>query len=359
MDALNVYIDQLCGQSPLMLIVVKIAAVIVAAFIIWLLLRIVLSFVGKRICASSTVQFNDQFFPLLKKIVGMTVFFAAGTVIINLVNIPLLEKIFLAVFVILVAGPINGIAKVLLKFLEVHLAARTSSNLDDIVINLLGKFAGILIYITAVIIGLDILGVNVMPFVAGAGVAGVAIAFAAKDTLSNFIAGVLLLIDRPFEEGDRIEIWSAPTGSATWGDVTDIGLRATKIRTTDHIEIIIPNNEIMTRDIINYTATSSSIRVRVNIGISYDSDVATAKAAIVDIAKAIDWVQDDPPPKVVVRNFGESSVDLQLRVWIRDARKRMDTISEVTDKVKAAFDAAGIEIPYPKRDITIFNKQSK
>jgi small-conductance mechanosensitive channel len=93
------------------------------------------------------------------------------------------------------------------------------------------------------------MGFNIMPFVAGAGVAGIDIGFAANDTLSNLIAGVLLIIDRPFEVGDRIEVWSAPKNAATWGDVIDIGLRATKIRTTDNIVIVISNNEMMKRDI--------------------------------------------------------------------------------------------------------------
>jgi small-conductance mechanosensitive channel len=184
-------------------------------------------------------------------------------------------------------------------------------------------------------------------------VLGVALGFAAKDTLSNLIAGVLLIVDRPFEIGDRIEVWTAPTGSATWGDVVDIGIRATRIKTTDNIVIIIPNNEIMKRDIVNYTSITSMIRVRVNIGIAYDANLAKAKQIILDTAASLSWISKEPPPKVVVRNFGESSVDLQLRIWIQDARKRMDTISDITDKVKEAFDEKGIEIPYPKRDITI------
>jgi small conductance mechanosensitive channel len=177
--------------------------------------------------------------------------------------------------------------------------------------------------------------------------------------LSNLIAGVLLIIDRPFEIGDRIEVWTAPTGSATWGDVIDIGIRATKIKTTDNIVIIIPNNEIMKRDIINYTIISSMIRVRINIGIAYDADMAKAKKIILDVVDAVEWIAKEPEPKVMVRVFGESSVDLQVRVWIKNARKRMDTISEVTDKVKEAFDRHGIEIPYPKRDIIITHRQEK
>ena len=174
--------------------------------------------------------------------------------------------------------------------------------------------------------------------------------------MSNLIAGVLLIVDRPFEIGDRIEVWSAPAGSATWGDVVDIGLRATKIKTTDNIVIIIPNNEIMKRDIVNYTIVSTKIRVRVNIGVAYDADIEKAKDLINNVARTLPWVSKEPPSKVIVKNFGESSVDLQLRVWIDDARKRMDTISNITDKVKETFDKHGIEIPYPKRDITIISK---
>ncbi|MGD2023844.1 MAG: mechanosensitive ion channel family protein, partial [Desulfobacterales bacterium] len=236
------------------------------------------------------------------------------------------------------------------------IAHQTESKIDDIVFELLARFSGIIILATAVIISLDLLGLNVVPFIAGAGVAGVAIGFAAKDTLSNLIAGILLIIDRPFEVGDRIEVWSAPAGTATWGDVIDIGLRATKIKTTDNIVIIIPNNEIMVRDIINYTTITEKIRLRINIGIAYDADMQTAKDIILSVADATEWVAKEPPPVVVVKNFGDSSVDLQLRVWIDDARKRMRTISNITDRVKTAFDEQGIEIPYPKRDIYIKGK---
>jgi small-conductance mechanosensitive channel len=98
--------------------------------------------------------------------------------------------------------------------------------------------------------------------------------------------------------------------------------------------------------------------VRINIGIAYDADLQKAKNVILRVAQATEWVTDDPPPKVVVRNFGESSVDLQLRVWIHDARQRMNTISYITDKIKESFDQEGIEIPYPKRHIFITQKSS-
>ncbi|MGD9301271.1 MAG: mechanosensitive ion channel [Desulfobacterales bacterium] len=132
-----------------------------------------------------------------------------------------------------------------------------------------------------------------------------------------------------------------------------LGLRATKIKTTDNIVIIIPNNEIMLRDIVNYTTLSERIRVRINIGIAYDADMQKAKDIILQVAGTAQWVAKEPSPKVVVKNFGESAVDLQLRVWINDARHRMNTISYITDTVKTRFDEHGLEIPYPKRVIYV------
>ncbi|MBW1888765.1 MAG: mechanosensitive ion channel family protein [Deltaproteobacteria bacterium] len=222
----------------------------------------------------------------------------------------------------------------------------------------MNRFASIIIFVTAGILAMDVLGVNIMPFIAGAGVAGIAIGFAAKDTLSNIIAGILLIIDRPFEVGDRIEVWSAPANSATWGDVLDVGFRATKIQTTDNIVIIIPNNEIMKRDIINYTAITEEIRVRIPIGIAYDADAKKAKEIIKKICLEMDWVMEEPPPKVVVKSFGDSAVNLETRVWIKEPRRRMDTISHVTDRVKEVFQEEGIEIPFPKRDIYIKSSES-
>jgi len=337
-------------------ILFKALAAVAGAYLIWFVLKRILAYFEKKTKKTEFMKTNIQIFSVIRKALLYGLVLVTGTYLIRLFNAILLEKIFQAFIIILMATPAKDSLLIVLIYFEKNLADKTETKVDDIIFDLLNKFSGAIIYATAAILALDHLGINVMPFIAGAGVAGIAVGFAAKDTLSNLIAGVLLIIDRPFEIGDRIEVWSAPAGSATWGDVVDIGLRATKIKTTDNIVIIIPNNEIMKRDIVNYTIISTKIRVRVNIGVSYDSDTEKAKELINRVARSLAWVSKEPPPKVVVRNFGESSVDLQLRVWIDDARKRMDTISCITDKVKEVFDKNGVEIPYPKRDITIVNK---
>jgi small-conductance mechanosensitive channel len=357
MDRLNILFTRLETtfgiQEPYVKLAFKVILTLIIFFMVWLILRQVLSLVEKRMKKINLIEIQIPLFKIIRKALVYALVLLAGAYLIELFNIPLLGKILQALIIIVFAGPIRNFLIVTIRYLQARVAHKTDSKVDDIIFDLFIRFSNFIIYTVAIIVALDLLGINVVPFIAGAGVAGIAIGFAAKDTLSNLIAGILLIIDRPFEVGDRIEVWSAPAGSATWGDVIDIGLRATKIKTTDNIVIIIPNNEIMLRDIVNYTIISEKIRVRINIGIAYDADLKKAKTTIINVARATEGVADDPPPKVVVRNFGESSVDLQLRVWIHDARRRMDVISDITDKVKEAFDAEGIEIPYPKRDIYV------
>jgi small-conductance mechanosensitive channel len=349
------YWDRLFEGSPAYVAAsVKAVLTLLGVWLVWLLLKGLLRIIEKKTAHYAFFKESPQIFDVFRKAMVYGLLLVCGTYLIRLFELAdLFEKSFHALFLIILAGPVKTFLVISLETAERHLVARTETKIDDIIFDLLNRLSGLIIYAIAIVLALDLLGINVMPFVAGAGVAGIAIGFAAKDTLSNLIAGVLLIIDRPFELGDRIEVWSAPKGSASWGDVVDIGLRATKIRTTDNIVIVIPNNEIMKRDIVNYTLMSNAIRVRINIGVAYDADIELAKKVILEVTASADWIAGDPPPKVVVRNFGESSVELQLRVWIADARQRMKTVSYITDQVKAAFGKAGIEIPYPKRDITI------
>ncbi len=349
----QLYLEFFPDPGPLGDSIIHVVTILLLAGIAWWIASAVIRKIEQRYHALPFFTKNKTLFVLLKRAAHYSILILSGIGLVNFFQAPMLERLFYAFMILLLASIANSILRTLIPFLEEKLAAKTNTSVDDIFLDLLGKFSGVIIYTAGAILALDVLGLNIVPFVAGASVAGIAIGFAAKDTLSNLIAGVLLIIDRPFEVGDRIEVWTAPKNSATWGDVIDIGLRATKIRTTDNIVIVIPNNEIMKRDIINYTTITEEIRVRIPIGIAYEADLNKAKDLINNVALELDWVMRDPAPKVVVRNFGDSAVDLQARIWIREPRRRMDTISYITDKLKEVFHREGIEIPYPKRDIHI------
>jgi small-conductance mechanosensitive channel len=349
----DLYEKILTHQDSILNTALKVVVILVLALIVWWIFNKITKMLEKKYLERPFFQKNQDVFVLFKKAGHYTIVILLGIGLINLAHLSYVEKAFFVLMILLLASFTNAFIGNLLPRLHQSVVVKTKNKIDNVIFDLLKKFASVIIFITAGILALDVLGVNIMPFIAGAGVIGIAIGFAAKDTLSNVLAGILLIIDRPFEVGDRIEVWSAPANSATWGDVVTVGLRATKIRTTDNIVIVIPNNEIMLRDIINYTTGSKEIRVRIPIGIAYDADIKKAKEIIEKVSFELEWVMRDPPPKIVVRSFGDSAVNLEARVWISEPRKRIDTIDHVTDRVKQVFHEEGIEIPYPKRDIYI------
>jgi small-conductance mechanosensitive channel len=336
--------------------VVVAVVILIGGFVVVRIANRVMKKVEEKTVARTKTKIDDLIFQQAKKgvrlvIYGVAIILAGRALGFNV--FPLVT----AALVVLFAKPFAEIVNVLMRKIEEDYVRRTKSKADDVVFPLVNKAITYAIYVFAVIIALDQLGIKVLPFVAGLGIAGLAIGFAAKDTIANVIAGIFIIIDQPFVLGDRIEVWNAPKNSATWGDVIEIGLRTTKIRTTDNIVIVIPNSEIAKRDIINYTALSSQIRVRIPVGISYGADMKKAEEILLKIAKETEGVSEKPAPKVVVKNFGESSVDLELRVWIDDAKERRRISSEIETKIKKEFDRSGVEIPYPVRHVIFEEKK--
>ena len=227
MNRLSAFIAELqtrlLDHPPYLVIAYQIILVFAGVLFAWIILRWLLHFVEKKISKYEFIQINAQVFQLIRRAMFLVLVMVAGTYLVRLTQLPILEKIFQALLIVFLAIPAKNFLVIAISYLQNTIAHRTENRIDDIIFELLARFSGFIILATAIIIALDLLGVNVMPFIAGAGVAGVAIGFAAKDTLSNLIAGILLIIDRPFEVGDRIEVWSAPAGTSTWGDVIDIG----------------------------------------------------------------------------------------------------------------------------------------
>ncbi len=326
---------------------------LMAAVIAYYLARWVLQRLFARLASSTETLFDDIAVELLRRLVLLSVGFWAAWRVAYIWDLPTLASVIGGAWIIGLSVAISRSLRDIVEIFEREVVSKTDTKLDDTALPWINRIASWVIVGTGVMLALHNMNINITPLLAGASVAGVAISFAAKDTLSNLIAGVLLILDRPFEVGDRIELWSAPARQSTWGDVTEIGIRATKIRTPDNILIIIPNNQIMQRDIINYTASGPTIRLRIPIGIGYEADLEQAKAMCLEVAAASDQVEDSPAPVCILRAFGASSVDLELRVWLKDGRQRRTVEDWITEQVKLRFDAAGIEIPYPKRDLYI------
>ncbi len=188
---------------------------------------------------------------------------------------------------------------------------------------------------------------------AGAGFAGIVIGFASKDTFGNFIAGITIVVDKPFKIGDTIEVHSI------LGKVDEIALRSTTIKMFDNKVVIVPNGILATEPIINYTREKIR-RLDIPVGIAYEADIDTAIDVIKKaVSKIKGVVTDEKTIDVLVDKFSESSVDLKVRFWVETETGIVSRKSIAVEKIKKALDKAGIEIPYPKRVMIEPQKPSK
>ena len=224
-----------------------------------------------------------------------------------------------------------------------------SRGLDEAVKSLGSSVANAVVWVAAVAIGFTLAGYGAFlsAFAVFGGAIALAVGFAAQDLLGNFVAGIFILKDKPFEVGDWIE-WD---GNA--GRVEDIDLRVSRVRTFDNERVTVPNGDLANNAVTNPVAYET-LRQKFVFGIGYDDDIGQATDIIVEKAEAHAEILDDPAPSVRVVELGDSAVGLQSRWWI-DEPDRGDFVrvrSEYVTAVKEAFDEAGIDMPYVHRQLT-------
>ena len=214
----------------------------------------------------------------------------------------------------------------------------------------IGKFVANLTYISLltffVLAALSLLGIQTTSFIAVIGAAGLAIGLALQGSLANFAAGFLLIIFRPFKVGDYIE------GGGVAGTVEAIQLFTTQLATPDNKTIIVPNSKITGDNIVNYS-TKGTRRVDMVFGIGYGDDIDKARNIITEILSQDERILQDPPMKIAVSELADSSVNFIARPWV-NAADYWNVYFEITEKVKKRFDAEGVSIPYPQRDVHVY-----
>lgn len=215
--------------------------------------------------------------------------------------------------------------------------------IDPTISQFIGKIVFALIFAFAVIAALSNVGIQTASMIAALGAAGLAIGLALQGSLSNFAAGVLLVSFRPCRVGDYVE-----AGGCS-GTIKNISLFSTTLATPDNKVVVIPNANIMSGPITNYS-TMPQRRVDLVIGISYDSDIRQAKQELENLLKADDRVLDDPAYTVAVHALADSSVNLAVRPWVNSA-DYWPVYFDLTEKIKLRFDEVGIGIPFPQVDM--------
>jgi len=176
------------------------------------------------------------------------------------------------------------------------------------------------------------------------GALSVGIGFGLQNVVNNFVSGLILIFERPIKVGDRVE-----TGSHL-GMVTRIGIRSSTVRTFDGAEVVVPNGDLISKEVINWTLSDQVRRVEVLVGVAYGSDPHRVVEVLRAVAVANEKVLDDPEPQVYMVGFGDSSLDFRLLVWVR-VEDFMDGVSQMHLGVHDALKREGIEIPFPQRDL--------
>jgi small conductance mechanosensitive channel len=212
-------------------------------------------------------------------------------------------------------------------------------------------YKSILVFLSIIMAGGQI-GINIGAMLAGFGVAGIAIGFAAQDSLANTIAGFLIFWDKPFEVKDWITV------ADQYGQVTRITLRSTRIRTPNNTYVVIPNKSVIDTVLVNHSKHGAT-RIEIPVGIAYKENILDARKAILKKMEEIEGVLKDPAPDVVVTQLGSSSVDMIVRVWIADAKDERPVFFKVMETSKLALDAAAIEIPYHHLQLFIENVEDR
>ena len=248
---------------------------------------------------------------------------------------------------------VKAVAFIFLLSLGAHLGrtalrdrilART--NLDEGLQYALATGTGYLIFFAGATIGLESLGLNLSSVAFLGGAIGLGIGVGLQPVVNNFVSGIILLAERPIKVGDRVEIENLA------GDVIQIAARSTWVRTNDNVVIIVPNSEFTSQRVTNWTANDRCVRITIPVGTSYSSDPEEVRQLLTKVAAGHADVLADPAPDVIFTDFGDSSLDFELRVWtINQVRTPQILKSDLYFSIFKQFQQAGIEIPFPQRDL--------
>jgi small-conductance mechanosensitive channel len=273
-----------------------------------------------------------------------------GARIFGLLDQPLLGSDVGGVSLLLLikAGSFLFILIFLARYLRVFIGSALirSSGLEEGQRYAIERVAGYVIVLFGAVIGLQVAGINLSSLAVVGGALGLGVGLGLQQAANNFLSGLILLMERPVKVGDRIEVGNLD------GDVEKIGARATWIRTNADITVIVPNSDLVMRQVINWTAARRNVRFDVKVGVSYRSIPAEVKEVLLEVARRNPDVLDTPEPDVVFSGFGDSSLDFILRVWTRSKVRTPGVLrSDLYFALFEEFGRRGIEIPYPQRDL--------
>ena len=328
------------------------ALLVLALF--WMMSQLVIMVMnkwGKRLTAFTTTDLDDRILLLMIPYVSR-LFIVMGSYL-AIRSLPLNEKLVMVVsgviYVILVVIICNLIYHVLAELMKWYVAGQQDSAgavMSRQMMPVAEKIVSLFLMGTALIVVLKHFNYDIFSLVTALGIGSLAIGMAAKDTLAHMISGFTIMLDRPFRIGDRIQLVGGQVG-----DVADIGLRSTKIKTLDNQLLIIPNSDLCNTMLTNQAFPNSRAKGRINIGVAYGSDVDQVKQLLVATAAEVDDVLADPAPEAYFASFGDSALNMALFFWVEEYGTLFSVTDKINSRILKRFGDNSIEIPFPTRTV--------
>jgi small-conductance mechanosensitive channel len=292
-------------------------------------------------------------FPVQIAIVVISVYFAITWFNILPENARwLLDPAYVSAFYIVIsAGIISSFLHDIIATYGRMLAGKSETDMDDRLVDLLELVVKYVVWFAAIMAILSVFNIDINPFLAGAGIAGIAVALAAQDFISNFFGGAIITVDKPFKVGDRIKV------DDYYGNVLSVGTRSTRLQTLDFQVVTIPNNKLTTNVIINYSEPEERLRITIPVSVAYGTNPKRVKTILLEIAresiKKTPYLLEDPAPTVFFTEYADSSLNFILRVWMRKYNTPDDVKDDINIRIFERFAAEGIEIPFPQMEVTM------
>ncbi|HMK47355.1 MAG TPA: mechanosensitive ion channel family protein, partial [Methanocella sp.] len=320
-------------------------------FIVFLLLSWVARYFVKHIAplvSRTESTLDDEILLAIKGPITALIIVLGGYIAIKSADnlslgiITTLDQLAFASLLLVAAYLTSNLISGFLRWYARDVAPRTESDLDDHLIPFIDKLSVVVIYILAFLLVLQSYGIGITALLASMGVAGIAVALAAQESLSNVFGAVAIMMDRPYKIGDRLLI-----PDIGQGDVLDIGMRSTRIITRNRQVVVIPNREMANADIVNLSMPDSRLRLRLKVGVAYKTDMDRACRLLEEIAAENPLVVKDPAPGAHISSLGDFAVEISLLAWIADYREDYDVTDQLYRQILVRFRKENIEISYP------------
>jgi small-conductance mechanosensitive channel len=360
--------ESLLAQIPVSHLVqtlIGVGVIVIATMVASLVLRPIVFRIIGHLTRQTSTTLDDQLLKVTRGSLSLLIAVLGASVLFQFVEnrypqymgedlMRLVDGAIFGAGILLVAVLMVKVVGTILQWYGREVSGRSEKSFGHEFVPLLDRTVKIVVILLALLIVLDNFGIDIKGMIAVLGIGSLAVALAAQDTLANMIGGFTIMIDRPFRVGDMVKL---ADGSRVV--VHEIGIRSTKFLTFDHTLEIVPNAELIKSTVHNITYPAPRVRVVIDVGVSYDSDIARVREAMLDEAAQHPNVLSDPDPKCYFMNFGDSSLDVSLRCQVKRPEDHRATSSQLREQVLNRFRTEGIEIPFPQRVITMVRGESE